>query len=159
MKLDRKQDLNVLCQVCVFRDDRKNKMVTHPLIVWDILDFSFETVNGIQRNMTERKIRRSSTKFMYFGRSEKQDDRPGLWLIEAFSTSPLKLMNGIQQNLIESKISTSSTTFISGKSVKNNGGPGLRVKKVAHCTQVHDVCPFGTFVKCMSIWLHGCCGK
>ena len=26
MKLDRKQDLNVLYQVCVFRADRKNKM-------------------------------------------------------------------------------------------------------------------------------------
>ena len=39
-KLVRKQDLNVLCQVCVFRADRKNKMATRPLIEWDIFDFS-----------------------------------------------------------------------------------------------------------------------
>ena len=29
--LDRKQDLNVLYQVCVFRADRKNKFLTSPL--------------------------------------------------------------------------------------------------------------------------------
>ena len=64
-KLDRKQDLNVLYQVCVFRADRK-----------------------------------------------KQDGRPGLWLAETFSTSPLKLLNRIQRNLTGSKISTSSTKFV-----------------------------------------------
>ena len=42
-KLDRKQDLNVLYQVCVFRADRKNKMAALPLIGWDIFDFSSET--------------------------------------------------------------------------------------------------------------------
>ena len=31
-KLDRKQDLNVLYQVCVFRADRKNKMAARALI-------------------------------------------------------------------------------------------------------------------------------
>ena len=72
-KLDRKQDLNALYQVCVFRADRKNRMA---------------------------------------GRSEKQDGRPGLWLAETFSTSPLKPLNGIQRNLTGSKISTTSTTFV-----------------------------------------------
>ena len=38
---------------------------------------------------------------VFSGRSEKQDGRPGLWLAETFSTSPL---NGIQQNLIGNKI-------------------------------------------------------
>ena len=42
-------------------------------------------------------------------RSEKQDGRPGLWLAETFSTSPLKPLNGIQRNLTGSKISMSST--------------------------------------------------
>ena len=45
-------------------------------------------------------------------RSEKQDGRPGLWLAETFSTSPLKRLNGIQRNLTGSKISTSSTKFV-----------------------------------------------
>ena len=48
----------------------------------------------------------------FSGRSEKQDGRPGLWLAEAFSTSPLKLLTGIQRNLTGSKILTSSTKFV-----------------------------------------------
>ena len=64
-KLDWKQDLNVLYQVCVFRADRK-----------------------------------------------KQYGRPGLWLAETFSTSPLKLLNRIQPNLTESKNSTSFTKSV-----------------------------------------------
>ena len=50
--------------------------------------------------------------FCFSGRTEKQDGRPGLWLAETFSTSPLKPLNGVQQNLIGSKISTSSTKFV-----------------------------------------------
>ena len=41
--LDRKQDLNALYQVCVFRAYQKNKMAAWPLIGWDIFDFSSET--------------------------------------------------------------------------------------------------------------------
>ena len=40
----------------------------------------------------------------FSGRSEKQNGRPGLWLAETFSTSPLKLLNRIQRNLTGSKI-------------------------------------------------------
>ena len=50
MKLDRKQDLNVLYQVCVFRADRKTRWRPWPLIGWDIFDFSSETV---QQNSTK----------------------------------------------------------------------------------------------------------
>ena len=48
----------------------------------------------------------------FSGRSEKQDGRPGLWLAETFSTSPLRPLIGIQRNLTGSKISTSSTKFV-----------------------------------------------
>ena len=48
----------------------------------------------------------------FSGRSEKQDGRPGLWLAETFSTSPLKRLNEIQRNLTGNKISTSSTKFV-----------------------------------------------
>ena len=48
----------------------------------------------------------------FSGQSEKQDGRPGLWLAETFSTSPLKRLNGIQRNLKGSKISMSSTKFV-----------------------------------------------
>ena len=65
MKLYRKQDRNVLFQVCAFWAVRKNK-----------------------------------------------DGRPGLWLAETLSTSPLKPLNGTQRNLTGSKISMSSTKFV-----------------------------------------------
>ena len=49
-KLDRKEDLNVLYQVCVFRADRKTRWPPWPLIGWDIYDFSYETA---ERNSTK----------------------------------------------------------------------------------------------------------
>ena len=48
----------------------------------------------------------------FSGRSEKQNGRPGLWLAETFSTSPLKPLSRIQQNLIGGKISKPSTKFV-----------------------------------------------
>ena len=48
-KLDRKQDLNVLYQVCVFRANWK-KWPSWPLIGWDIFDFFSETA---ERNSTK----------------------------------------------------------------------------------------------------------
>ena len=48
----------------------------------------------------------------FSSRSEKQDGRPGLWLADTFSTSPLKPLNRIQRNLTGSKITTSSTKFV-----------------------------------------------
>ena len=112
-KLDRKQDLNVLYQVCVFRADRKNKMAALAsdwlrhfwLLLWN---------RWTEFNETWQKARsqRPLPSLCFSGRSEKQDGRPGLWLAEIFSTSPLKLLNGIQWNLTGSKISTSSTKFV-----------------------------------------------
>ena len=68
MKLDRKQDLNVLYQVCVFRADRKNKMAA---LASDWLrHFStspLKPLNRIQWNLTGSKVLTSSTKFVFFG--------------------------------------------------------------------------------------------
>ena len=51
-KLDRKQDLNVLYQVCVFSCRSENKMAARPLIGWDIFDFFSETAerNSVKLN-------------------------------------------------------------------------------------------------------------
>ena len=58
-------------------------------------------------------------------RSEKEDGRPGLWLVKTFSTSPLKPLNRIR-NLSGSNISTSSTKFVFlGRLEKQYGRPGL----------------------------------
>ena len=112
-KLDRKQDLNVLYQVCVFRADRKNKMAAlasdwlrhFRLLLWN---------RRTEFNETWQKARSQHPlpSLCFSGRSEKQDGCPGLWLAETFLTSPLKPPNGSQQNLTGSKISTSSTKFV-----------------------------------------------
>ena len=60
----------------------------------------------------EARSQRPLPSLCFSGRSEKQDGRPGLWLAETISTSPLKLLNGIQRNLTGRKISTSSTKFV-----------------------------------------------
>ena len=198
MKLDRKQDLHVLYQVCVFRADRKNKMAAlasdwlryFRLLLWNRWTEFNETLQ-------EARSQCPLPSLCFSGRSEKQDGRPGLWLAETFLTFPLKPLNGIQRNLIGSKISTSSTTFVffgpiekknkmvalasnwlkhfqpliwnrwtefnetlqearsqcplqslcfSGRSVNKNVRLSPFLKEVAHCTQVHDMWPFGTLV-------------
>ena len=60
----------------------------------------------------EGRSQRPLPSLCFSGRSQKQNGRPGLWLAETFSTSPLKLLNGIQGNLTGIKISTSSTKFV-----------------------------------------------
>ena len=91
----------------------KTRWPSWPLIGWDIFDFSSETT---EQNSTklDRKARsqRPLPSLCFSGRSEKQDGRPGLWLAETFSTSPLKRLNGIQRNLTRSKIPTSSIKFV-----------------------------------------------
>ena len=72
LKLDRKQDLNVLYQVCVFQADRKNKIAAlasdwlrhFRLLLWNLwTEFNW--------NLTGSKIWTSSTKFVFFGMIEK----------------------------------------------------------------------------------------
>ena len=112
-QLDRKQDLNVLYQVCVFRADRKNKMAAlasdwlrhFRLLLWNRWTEFNET-------WQEGRSQRPLPSLCFLGRSEKPDGCPGLWLAETFSTSSLKPLNGIQRNLTGSKISTSSTKFV-----------------------------------------------
>ena len=112
-KLDRKQELNILYRVCVFRTDQKNKMAAltsdwlrhFRLLLWN---------RWTEFNETWREARSQCPlpSLCFLGWSEKQDGRPDLWLAETFSTSPLKSLNGIQPILTGNKISTSSTKFV-----------------------------------------------
>ena len=160
-KLDRKQDLNALYQVSVFRADRKNKMAAlasdwlrhFRLLLWNrwtefketwqearsqrpLPSFCFSGRSKKQdgrlasdwlrhfrlllwnrwtefnETWQEARSKRPRPSLCFSGRSEKQDGRPGLWLTETFSTSPLKPLNRIQRNLIGSKISRPSTKFV-----------------------------------------------
>ena len=122
-KLDRKQDLNVPYQVSVFRADRKNKMAAlasdwlrHFRLLWNRWTEFNET-------WQEARSQRPLPSLCFSGPSEKQDGRPGLWLAETFSTSPLKPLNGIQQNLTGSKISTSPTKFVFFEPIRKTRWP------------------------------------
>ena len=108
---DRKQDLKILYQV--FRDGRKNKMAAlasdwrrhFRLLLWNRRTAFNET-------RQEARSQRPKQSLCFRADRKKQDGRPGLWLSETFSTSPLKPLNGIQRNLTGSNISTSSTKFV-----------------------------------------------
>ena len=120
-KLDRKQELNILYQVCVFRVDRKNKMAAlasdwlrhFRLLLWNRWTEFNET-------WQEARSQRPLPSLCFTGRSEKQHGRPGLWLAETFSTFPLKPLNGIQRILTGSKISTFSTKFVFFGPIRKN---------------------------------------
>ena len=113
IKLDRKKDLDVLYQVCVFRADRKNEMAA---LASDWLrHFGLLLRNRwmeFDEAWQEARSQRPLPSLCFLGRSEKQDGRPCLWLTETFLTSPLKPLKGLQRNLTGSKISTSSTKFV-----------------------------------------------
>ena len=112
-KLDRKQDLNVRYQVCLFRADRKNKMAA---LAYDWLRHFWLLLwnrwTEFKETWQEARSQRPPPSLCFSGRSEKQNGHPGLWLAETFLTSPLKPLNGIQWNLTGSKISTFSTKFV-----------------------------------------------
>ena len=108
-KLDRKQDLYVLYQVCVFWADRKNKMAAlasdwlrHFRLLWNRWTEFDET-------WQEARSQRPLPSLCFSGRSVKKRWPPCPMIGWDIFTSHLKLLNGIQRNLTGSKISTSST--------------------------------------------------
>ena len=126
-KLNRKQDLNALYQVCVFLADLKNKMAALAsdwlrhfwLLLWNRWTEFNET-------WQEARSQRPLPSLCFSGRSEKQDGRPGLWLAETFSTSSLKPLNGINETWQEARSQCPLPSLcFSGRSEKQDGRPGL----------------------------------
>ena len=92
-----------------------SSVVRRPSVVVNFSHFRLLLWNHcseFDETLQESRSQRPLPSLCFSGQSEKQDGRPGLWLAETFSTSPLKPLNGIQWNLIGSKISTSSTKFV-----------------------------------------------
>ena len=108
-KVNRKQDLNVLYQVCVFDPMEKTRWPPRTLWLRHFWLLLWNRLMEFNETWQEAGSQRPLPSLCFSGRSEKRDGRPGLWLAETFSTPPLKLLNGIQQNLTGSKITTSST--------------------------------------------------
>ena len=95
---------SVVCRPSV-RPSVRRKLSHFRLLLWN-------RWTEFNKTWQEARSQRPLPSLCFSGRSEKQDGRPGLWLAETFSTSPLKPLNGIQRNLTGSKISTSSTKFV-----------------------------------------------
>ena len=74
------------------------------------------------RNGTEARSQRPLPSLYFSCRSKKQDGRPRFWLVETFSTSPLKPLNWFQRNLTGSKISTSSTKCVCFEPISKKKG-------------------------------------
>ena len=127
----------------------KARWLPLPLIGWDIFDFSPETAEQNSTKHDTNQVLNILYQVCIFGcRSEKQDGNPGLWLAETFSTSSLQSLKRIKQNLTGSKISTSSTKFVIFRLIEKNKMAVLSgmSMKVAHCTLVHDIWPFGSLI-------------
>ena len=112
-KLDRKQDLNILYQVCVFRANRKNEMAA-PSSDWLRHFWLLLWIRWREFDETWQEARSQGPlpSLCFSGRSENQDGRHSLWLAETFLTSPLKPLYRNGRNLTGSKISRSSTKFM-----------------------------------------------
>ena len=147
-KLDRKQDHNILYQVCVFRADRKNKMAPlafdwlrhFRLLLWSC---------WTEFNETDRKQDLNILYQVCVFRADGKNKMATLafdWLrhFRLLLWNRWTEFNETWQEA-SSQRPLPSLCF-SGRSVNKNVRIGRFLKEVAHCTQVHDMWPFGPLV-------------
>ena len=126
-KLDRKQDLNVLYQVCVLRANRKNKMAAlasdwlrhFRLLLWN-------RWTEFNKTWQEARSQRPLPGLYFSGRSEKQDGRPGLWLAETFRLLLWNHWTEFNETWQKGRSQRSLPSLcFSDQSEKQDGRPGL----------------------------------
>ena len=114
MKLDKKQDLNVLYQVCdFFGQSVKQDGRIGLWLAETFLTSPLKPLNGILTKFDSKQDLNVLYQVCVF-RADWKHKMAALasdWPIH-FSTSPLKPLNGIQRNWTGSKISMSSTKFV-----------------------------------------------
>ena len=113
---------------------------------------SQKLLNGVQRNLTGSKISTSSTNFVFFGLIGKTRWPP--WPLIGWDIFLLLLWNRWTKfnetwQEARSQCLLPMLCFWSRRIDKNCCPGRSSVKKVAHCTQVHDMWPFGPLV---SVW-------
>ena len=105
-------------------------------------------LNGIWWNLTGSKISTSSTKFVLFVPIGKTRWPPWPligWDICDFSSETAEWNSTKLYRTKDLNVLYQVCVFL-GRSEKQDGRPGQSVKTVAHCTQVHDMWPFGPLV-------------
>ena len=149
IKFDRKQDLNALYQVFIFWADRKNKMAAlasdwlrhFRLLLWNHWTEFNETW---QKASSQRPL----PSLCFSGWSKKQYGRPGLWLAEPyfdFSSETAERNSAKLDRKQDLNVLYQVCVFWAERWIKiaTLANPS---KKVAHCTQVHVMGPFGPLV-------------
>ena len=110
--------------------------------------FPLKPLNGILWNLTGSKISTSSTKFVFFGPIGKTRWRSlpliGRDIFDFYSETAERPATKLDRKKDLNVLYQVCVFF--GWSEKQDGHPGQSVKKVAHCTQVHDMWPFGPLV-------------
>ena len=99
-------------------------------------------------NLTGSKISMSSTKFAVFlvNRKKKMAALASDWL-RNFRLLLWNCWTEFSETWQEARPQRPlPSLFFSGRSINKNRRPGRFLKKVAHCTQVHDMWPFGPLV-------------
>ena len=105
-------------------------------------------LNGIQRNLIGSKISTSSTKFVFLVPIRKR--RWAFWPLICWDILDFSSEKA-EQNSNETWQEARSphplpSLYFSGRSVNKNCRPSRFLKKVAHCTWMHDMWPFGPLV-------------
>ena len=123
----------------------------HPSL-WLAETFStspLKLLNGIQQNLTRSKISMSSTQCVCYGRIKKTRWPPWpliVWDIFDFSTETAERNSTKLDKKQDLNVLLVPSLYFLGRSVNKNGHPGRFLKKVAHCTQVHNMWPFRPLV-------------
>ena len=108
-----------------------------------------KSLNRIQWNLAGSKISTSSTKSVFFGPIGKTrlPPRPLIgWDIFDFSSETAERNSTKLDRTQDLNIFLVPSLCFSGRSVNKNVRLGRFLKEVAHCTQVHDMLPFGPLV-------------
>ena len=160
-KLDRKEDLNVLYQVCIFLDWSENKMAAlgpdwlrhFRLLLWNRWTKFNETW---QEARSQRPF--PTPVFFRADRKKKLAVMAHDWL-RHFCILLWNCWTGFKEIWQEAWYQHLLPTCVFQSDVRVNKDyrPSRSVKKVAHYTQVHDMWPFGPLVYVFIWWRKGGC--
>ena len=132
-----------------------------PLIGWDIFDFSSETVEWNSTKFYKKQDLNILYQVCIFSAYQKNemaamasDWLRHFWLL--FWNRWMEFNETWQEARSQHPLPSLWGGFF-GRWVNKNCRPGRSVKKVAHCTQVHDMWPFGPLVYFWVIWAYCSC--
>ena len=159
-KLDRKQDLNILYQVCVFGllEIHVKMAVSATKLAETFLTSAQKPLNGIQRNLTESNISKFTTKFVFFGpiRKPRWPPRPLIGQdIFDFSSETAEWNSMKLDRKHDLNVLYQVGVFWADRKTKM-ATKATQSTRVAHCTQVEiqDRHPNFDWLRHFRIWNH-----